>query len=155
MKCNNNMVSLLTRLIILHEKTQGLSSSILIGFKPCKLKRAGFMFFSMARPRILLLLLLCLVLSDSFLFTQNAYGLRILGPFAPVPSPLPSEGGVDIGTGDQAPVVITYIIKKHHSFDKSMAGGDLILGGFATALVASIFCCIRVTRRNQHNHDLR
>ncbi|OIT35482.1 hypothetical protein A4A49_54819 [Nicotiana attenuata] len=113
------------------------------------------MFFSMARPRILLLLLLllCLVLSDSFLFTQNANGLRILGPFAPVPSPLPYEGGVDIGTGDQAPVVITHIIKKHHSFDKSMAGGDLILGGFATVLVASIFCYIRVTRRNQHTHD--
>ncbi|OIT08282.1 hypothetical protein A4A49_63196 [Nicotiana attenuata] len=87
------------------------------------------MFFSMARPRILLLLL-CLVLSDSFLFTQNAYGLRILGPFAPVPSPLPSEVGVDIGTGNPTPAVITHIIKKHHFFDKSMAGEDLILGGF-------------------------
>ncbi|KAK4368342.1 hypothetical protein RND71_012134 [Anisodus tanguticus] len=87
----------------------------------------------MARPRILLLLLLCLVLSP-FSFTRNAYGLRKLGPVAPYPSLSPSEGRVDMGIGDQAPA-ISHIIRRHHSLDKSMAGGDLILGGFSTALL--------------------
>ncbi|KAJ4784205.1 Transforming growth factor beta receptor type 3 [Rhynchospora pubera] len=32
--------------------------------------------------------------------------------------------------------------------DRSIAGADIILGGFATAVLAVIFCYIRVTRRN-------
>ncbi|KAG8365421.1 hypothetical protein BUALT_Bualt18G0103200 [Buddleja alternifolia] len=44
-------------------------------------------------------------------------------------------------------------IWKHHSISgdnhKSIAGGDVILGGFATALIATIFCYIRITRRSK------
>lgn len=36
-----------------------------------------------------------------------------------------------------------------HRPDRSIAGADIILGGFATAILAAIFCYIRVTRRNQ------
>ncbi|KAL3345479.1 hypothetical protein AABB24_024442 [Solanum stoloniferum] len=95
-------------------------------------------------------LLICLVLAQVSLLMQNANALRKLDTFALVPSPAPFEGGLDRGRGDQAPAVTH--IRTHHSFNKSMAGGDLILGGFATALIASIFCYIRVTRRrNQHS----
>lgn len=103
--------------------------------------------FSMAR---LSFLLICLVIAQVNLLMRNANALRKLDTFTVVPSPAPFEGGMDRGRSDQAPA-ITHI-KTHHSFNKSMAGGDLILGGFATALIASIFCYIRVTgRRNQHS----
>ncbi|KAG6739024.1 hypothetical protein POTOM_058659 [Populus tomentosa] len=36
---------------------------------------------------------------------------------------------------------------KHHSSDKSVAGGGVILGGLVTAIFAAVFCYIRVTRR--------
>ncbi|KAK7263570.1 hypothetical protein RJT34_31162 [Clitoria ternatea] len=36
---------------------------------------------------------------------------------------------------------------KHHSTDKSVAGGGVIIGGLVTAIFAAIFCYIRVTRR--------
>jgi len=41
------------------------------------------------------------------------------------------------------------------SGDKSMTGVEVILGGFATAVLAIIFCYIRVTRRKEeedHSH---
>lgn len=36
---------------------------------------------------------------------------------------------------------------KHHSTDKSVAGGGAIIGGLVTAMFASVFCYIRVTRK--------
>lgn len=36
---------------------------------------------------------------------------------------------------------------KHHSTDKSVAGGGVIIGGFVTAVFAAVFCYIRVTRK--------
>ncbi|QCD87882.1 hypothetical protein DEO72_LG3g2422 [Vigna unguiculata] len=36
---------------------------------------------------------------------------------------------------------------KHHSTDKSVAGGGVIIGGLVTAIFAAVFCYIRVTRR--------
>lgn len=36
---------------------------------------------------------------------------------------------------------------RRHPFDKSIAGGEVILGGLATAILAAIFCYIRVTRQ--------
>ncbi|MQL97713.1 hypothetical protein Taro_030421 [Colocasia esculenta] len=36
---------------------------------------------------------------------------------------------------------------QHKSFDKSIAGAEVILGGLATAVIAAVFCYIRVTRR--------
>uniref|UniRef100_A0A6M2EGA8 Transmembrane protein n=1 Tax=Populus davidiana TaxID=266767 RepID=A0A6M2EGA8_9ROSI len=36
---------------------------------------------------------------------------------------------------------------KHHSYDKSVAGGGVIIGGLATATFAAVFCYIKVTRK--------
>ncbi|KAG6751367.1 hypothetical protein POTOM_045901 [Populus tomentosa] len=36
---------------------------------------------------------------------------------------------------------------KHHSSDKSVAGGGVIIGGLATATFAAVFCYIKVTRK--------
>ncbi|KAI9094247.1 hypothetical protein K1719_026829 [Acacia pycnantha] len=38
---------------------------------------------------------------------------------------------------------------KHHSSDKSVAGGGVIIGGLVTAIFAAVFCYIRVTRKRQ------
>ncbi|XP_014515531.1 uncharacterized protein LOC106773346 [Vigna radiata var. radiata] len=37
----------------------------------------------------------------------------------------------------------------HHSFDKSIAGAGVILGGLATTFLVSVFCYIRATERNK------
>lgn len=44
-------------------------------------------------------------------------------------------------------------IGKHHSSDKSVAGGGVIIGGLVTAIFAAVYCYIRVTRR-KHADDL-
>ncbi|CAL5211798.1 unnamed protein product [Lathyrus oleraceus] len=36
---------------------------------------------------------------------------------------------------------------KHHSSDKSVAGGGVIIGGLVTAIFAAVFSYIRVTRK--------
>ncbi|KAL2328310.1 hypothetical protein Fmac_021737 [Flemingia macrophylla] len=36
---------------------------------------------------------------------------------------------------------------RHHSTDKSVAGGGVIIGGLVTAIFAAVFCYIRVTRK--------
>lgn len=38
-------------------------------------------------------------------------------------------------------------IGRHHSPDKSVAGGGVIIGGLVTAIFAAVYCYIRVTRR--------
>ncbi|WVY99457.1 hypothetical protein V8G54_025527 [Vigna mungo] len=38
-------------------------------------------------------------------------------------------------------------LAKHHSTDKSVAGGGVILGGLVTVTFAAVFCYIRVTRK--------
>ncbi|OIW09226.1 hypothetical protein TanjilG_11364 [Lupinus angustifolius] len=38
---------------------------------------------------------------------------------------------------------------KHHSRDKSVAGGGVIIGGLVTATFATVFCYIRVTRKRE------
>ncbi|KAL2253258.1 UNVERIFIED_CONTAM: hypothetical protein Sindi_0120500 [Sesamum indicum] len=63
------------------------------------------------------------------------------GAFGSIPSPAPSSGGAD-ANGDPAGLMHIW---SHHSTDKSVAGGDVILGRFATALVAAIVCYIRIT----------
>ncbi|ESW21924.1 hypothetical protein PHAVU_005G111100 [Phaseolus vulgaris] len=37
---------------------------------------------------------------------------------------------------------------KHHSTDKSVAGGGVILGGLVTVTFAAVFCYIRITRKS-------
>ncbi|CAL0333902.1 unnamed protein product [Lupinus luteus] len=41
-------------------------------------------------------------------------------------------------------------VRKHHSVDKSVAGGGVIIAGLVTAIFASVFCYIRVTRKRVH-----
>ncbi|BAT92213.1 hypothetical protein LR48_Vigan05g156300 [Vigna angularis] len=41
---------------------------------------------------------------------------------------------------------------KHHSTDKSVAGGGVILGGLVTVTFAAVFCYIRVTRKTVGEH---
>ncbi|KAF5737195.1 hypothetical protein HS088_TW13G00073 [Tripterygium wilfordii] len=36
---------------------------------------------------------------------------------------------------------------RHHSIDKSIAGGGVILGGLGTTFFVAVFCYIRATRR--------
>ncbi|GMN67526.1 hypothetical protein TIFTF001_036584 [Ficus carica] len=40
--------------------------------------------------------------------------------------------------------------KKHHSVDKSVAGGGVILGGLATTFLVAVFCYIRATGRHKN-----
>lgn len=42
-----------------------------------------------------------------------------------------------------------HFVKQHHSFDKSMVGGGVILGGLATTFLVSIYCYIRATARHK------
>lgn len=44
-------------------------------------------------------------------------------------------------------------IVKHHSSDKSVAGGGVIIGGLVTAIFAAVYCYIRVTRRRHSDND--
>ncbi|KDP20836.1 hypothetical protein JCGZ_21307 [Jatropha curcas] len=62
-----------------------------------------------------------------------------------VPSPAPSQNGI---------IAVTPGIRqiaRHHP-NRSVAGGDVILCGFLMAIVAVVFCYIRITRRN-HNQE--
>ncbi|KAL5740508.1 hypothetical protein ACOSP7_029391 [Xanthoceras sorbifolium] len=45
-----------------------------------------------------------------------------------------------------------HLKRNHHSVDKSVAGGGVILGGLATTFLVTIFCYIRATRRHQTNN---
>ncbi|GAB4826798.1 hypothetical protein Ancab_033679 [Ancistrocladus abbreviatus] len=68
---------------------------------------------------------------------------------SPAPAPAPFGGWPD---SDEPGMVQIQRVGKHH-WGRSMAGGDVILGGFATAMVASIFCYIRITRRVHHQES--
>ncbi|KAG8647694.1 uncharacterized protein LOC110621919 [Manihot esculenta] len=39
--------------------------------------------------------------------------------------------------------------RHHHSFDKSVAGGGVILGGLATTFLVAVFCYIKATGRHK------
>jgi len=41
---------------------------------------------------------------------------------------------------------------KHHSTDKSVVGGGVIICGFVTAIFAAVFCYIRVTRKRDTSY---
>ncbi|CAB4284616.1 unnamed protein product [Prunus armeniaca] len=42
-----------------------------------------------------------------------------------------------------------HLKKHHHSLDKSVAGGGVILGGLATTFLVAVFCYIRATARHK------
>lgn len=45
-----------------------------------------------------------------------------------------------------------HLSKHHHSIDKSVAGGGVILGGLATTFLVAVFCYIRATRRHKNDN---
>ncbi|VFQ93806.1 unnamed protein product [Cuscuta campestris] len=58
--------------------------------------------------------------------------------------PLPGGPGSESGEEEaEAPESVA----THHHSDKSVAGGEVIIGGLVTALFAAVYCYIRVTRR--------
>ncbi|GAA0158397.1 hypothetical protein LIER_38637 [Lithospermum erythrorhizon] len=61
--------------------------------------------------------------------------LRTYSSIAPCQAPL-----------GEAPLGMRHVFRKHPTH-KSSAGGDVILRGFASALVAAIYCYIRITRK--------
>ncbi|KAE9611017.1 hypothetical protein Lal_00015837 [Lupinus albus] len=44
---------------------------------------------------------------------------------------------------------VHFVKQHHHSYDKSIAGGGVILGGLATTFLVTVFCYIRATRRRK------
>ncbi|OIW00824.1 hypothetical protein TanjilG_08263 [Lupinus angustifolius] len=42
-----------------------------------------------------------------------------------------------------------FVKQHHHSYDKSIAGGGVILGGLATTFLVTVFCYIRATGRHK------
>ncbi|KAE8795372.1 hypothetical protein D1007_29747 [Hordeum vulgare] len=84
----------------------------------------------LSQPRLVLLLA---VLAD---VVAMAMARQLLGAAADTPTPLPAEGpdaAARPGGG------------KH---DRSIAGAEVILAGFAAAVMAVIFLYIRVTRKS-------
>ena len=84
----------------------------------------------------------------SSLVTLAICSARPLLPSSPLRlSPVESPSSAPSGHGQQS--------GNGGSGDKSMTGVEVILGGFATAVLAIIFCYIRVTRRKEeedHSH---
>lgn len=58
------------------------------------------------------------------------------------------EGGSIEETAAEAPdEAVARKLAKHHSTDKSVAGGGVIIGGLVAAIFAAVYCYIRVTRK--------
>ncbi|KAF4401620.1 hypothetical protein G4B88_001814 [Cannabis sativa] len=85
------------------------------------------------------------------------------------PTPSPSKGKnaaeplKETGHHDKAPlgqfvehhegiqVENVHLSKHHHSINKSVAGGGVILGGLATTFLVAVFCYIRATGRHKND----
>ncbi|KAK6919449.1 hypothetical protein RJ641_015353 [Dillenia turbinata] len=61
-----------------------------------------------------------------------------------------TSSGEDESAVAEAPKVEIRRLEKHRS-DKSVAGGGVIIGGLATAILAAVFCYIRVTRPRKND----
>ncbi|KAJ9185278.1 hypothetical protein P3X46_004931 [Hevea brasiliensis] len=73
---------------------------------------------------------------------------------APSPSPsiAPQSGKNEEGVSVKGQEIHLLHERHHHSFDTSVAGGGVILGGLATTFLVAVLCYIRATGR--HNSDL-
>ncbi|KAL6971992.1 hypothetical protein U1Q18_031675 [Sarracenia purpurea var. burkii] len=74
-----------------------------------------------------------------------AVGRTISDPLSSSAAMESSSEGEDKSSMAQAPEIRR--LEKRHSFDKSMAGGGVIIGGLAVA----VYCYIRVTRRRDND----
>ncbi|KAB2098364.1 hypothetical protein ES319_A01G233800v1 [Gossypium barbadense] len=79
--------------------------------------------------------------------------IRTLGKHEPpVSSPsqaLPhTNNGENMG-GFEGKAAVHLQKHQHHSMDKSIAGGGVILGGLATTFLVAVFCYVRATRRHK------
>ncbi|CAH9135749.1 unnamed protein product [Cuscuta epithymum] len=63
----------------------------------------------------------------------------------PVPGGPVSGSGERRVSGEEAEAPES--LAAHHHYSKSVAGGEVIIGGLVTALFAAVYCYIRVTRR--------
>ncbi|KAK8627160.1 hypothetical protein V6N13_134782 [Hibiscus sabdariffa] len=89
------------------------------------------------------LLLLSLVLAEVFL-------LSLLHVAVAAPPVIPREAEEPAATpSNEAEPPEIRRLGKHHVLDSSVAGGDVIVGGLATAVLVVVFAYIRVTRKNK------
>ncbi|XAR68891.1 hypothetical protein NMG60_11000295 [Bertholletia excelsa] len=92
--------------------------------------------------------------------TAEAPAIRKLGEYhchhavKPIlaPSLSPSEAPQVSGLDQVAENLQTNTLH-HHSLDKSVAGGGVILGGLATTFLVAVFCYIRATGRKNAEPD--
>ncbi|XP_070037053.1 uncharacterized protein [Nicotiana tomentosiformis] len=111
-------------------------------------------------------LVLFLILTETFVYLVMAENATNFGS-SPASSPSPSirklgkhhqeeeeKGNLSKEVGSPHQQEINEVdqaheikIKHHHSVDKSIFGGGIILGGLATTFFVAIFCYIRATRR--------
>lgn len=99
-----------------------------------------------------LVFLLCLILiSAAPMVASRKLGKQTALDKTPA-SRLSSAGLSAVSGEEAAPAGQEEEIKTTHhrrSFDKSVAGGGVILGGLATTFLVAIFCYIRATRRRR------
>lgn len=85
---------------------------------------------------------------------SNSKGEAITGSDSPISSPSTAESpksrsSSEAERGEESIAEPPEVIRteKHHSSDKSVAGGGVIIGGLVTAIFAAVYCYIRVTRK--------
>ncbi|KAJ4704565.1 Basic helix-loop-helix DNA-binding superfamily protein [Melia azedarach] len=69
--------------------------------------------------------------------------------FSPSEAPQATSKEENIAENSTGQVEEIRLKKNHHSIDKSIAGGGVILGGLATTFLVAVFCYIRATERHK------
>ncbi|KAJ8749290.1 hypothetical protein K2173_018771 [Erythroxylum novogranatense] len=69
----------------------------------------------------------------------------------PALSPSQSSWSREVENEAEAPAIRR--LGKHHSSDKSVAGGGVIIGGLVTAIFAAVFAYIRVTKKRDATNN--
>lgn len=81
------------------------------------------------------------------------FGKHQHDPIITAPSPSPLEGSIlshqKTSILDSQGHIHLVNHHHHHPFDKSMAGGGVILGGLATTFLVAVYCYIKAT--SKHN----
>ncbi|KAK8562556.1 hypothetical protein V6N13_018862 [Hibiscus sabdariffa] len=96
------------------------------------------------------LLFLSLVLAQVFLLSLPHLAVADEKPDVAAPPVIPREAEEPAATpSNEAEPPEIRRLGKHHAPDGSVAGGDVIVGGLATAVLVVVFAYIRVTRKNK------